>query len=253
MDDLGTGKALVYNSNNMVERRLRVLREARRMIAASDSTEFSVDELCARADVAKSTVYKAFGSKDHIIALAIQQYMDDYASKVQFELAADTIEGRLERLIKSGTGMLRIRSYTTAIQAIHSAPATHRAIRAAIRRISSESNRPLLQVMHEEGGLDAGVTVEKVSETITSAMYALQSDWSHGDLADNEVVERFCEVYLLILMGFSSGRWRERSERWLHMLRHRTPEWERLWSLALGEISARGSQRPKPKDRRSVG
>ena len=81
-DDPGAGKTLVYKSNNMVERRLRILREARRMIAETDSIDFSLEELCARAGVAKNTIYNAFGNKENVIASAIQQYIEDFSASV---------------------------------------------------------------------------------------------------------------------------------------------------------------------------
>ena len=59
-------KQLVYSSPSIHERRRRILREARRLLAESGLEKFSIRTLCKRADVAQRTLYNAFHNRDRI-------------------------------------------------------------------------------------------------------------------------------------------------------------------------------------------
>lgn len=146
MDEFPGGRALIYKSDNIYERRRRILREARKMIAEFGLAGFSVRDLCSRAGIAQKTLYNAFGSKENVIALAIRQYMADFNERTVTRFDAATLEGRLERLIKVHSRNTQIRPYTTAIMAVYnSRPPTSRSGRpsaASPRRVGNRSRRP---------------------------------------------------------------------------------------------------------------
>src|SRR5688500_15915675 len=109
MDEFTGGRALVYRSDNIVERRKRILREARKLIAETGLSGFSVRELAHRAGIAQKTLYNAFGSKENVIALAIRQYMDDFNARMTTRFDHGTLEERLEKLIKVHSRNVQIR------------------------------------------------------------------------------------------------------------------------------------------------
>jgi len=243
MDDLGAGKALVYKSNNMLERRLRILREARRMIAETASIDFSMEELCARAGVAKNTIYNAFGNKENVIASAIQQYIVDFSSTVTSVHDPLSLTGRLERTIKSSVGLPQIRAYTTIIFALYNSSKVDPQIRAAIRGVAVRLHTPFVERLAELGQLAPGTTAEQMVAALTSSVYAVHSDWTHGEVQDHALVDRICEAALVVTAGFTYGALREEALGWLDSLRMRDARWMEL--LKLGEAPRqRGSRRP---------
>lgn len=231
-EDIGGGKALVYKSSSMVERRLRILREARRMIAETDSIDFSLEELCARAGVAKNTIYNAFGSKENVIASAIQQYIEDFSASVTSVNDRNTVEGRLERLIKSSVGLPQIRAYTTAIMAIYNSPKADPQIRAAIRDVPVRLHTPFVERLAELGRLAPGVAPEQMVAAMITSNYAVYSDWTHGEIPDDGLVDRICEAWLVVMAGFTTDGLRKETLEWLDLVRTHDPRWTALLKLA---------------------
>ena len=139
----GLGEALpahpdrttVYSSPSMVERRNRILREARKMIAEGGIENFSIRALCRRADVAQRTLYNAFHDKDRIIALAIRQAYDEVNQFIRYRTSADTLEGIVDRLISVNQRNLRAPHYTRAVTSIYFALNTSTDIWNALREM----------------------------------------------------------------------------------------------------------------------
>src|ERR1700759_1334726 len=108
-----------YASPTILARRHRILREARKMIAKGGITTLSMDEVSRRAGVAKRTLYNAFQSKERLIAAAIQQYFDEYASRITYSTEEATLERILERLIVVARRNMAIRNYTRALMNVY--------------------------------------------------------------------------------------------------------------------------------------
>jgi AcrR family transcriptional regulator len=247
MDDFTGGKALVYKSDNIYERRRRILREARKMISESGLAGFSVRELATRAGIAQKTLYNAFGSKDNVIALAIRQYMGDFNDRVAFVFDNLTLEGRLERLIKIHSRNIQVRAYTTAIMAVYNSPSADRAVREAIRNLSEVSFRSYAEVLDVQGAYAEGMNAERLIYLATTQVYAVLSDWCLKDLPDDQLVDRICETFLVLLLGSTTGETQRQAQRWLEDLRGARPGWLALRKMA--EVSPQDLQPPpRPAD-----
>lgn len=239
MDEFTGGRSLIYKSDNIFERRRRILREARKMIAEEGLEGFSVRELCGRAGIAQKTLYNAFGSKENVIALAIRQYMTDFNERAVMRFEPDTIGGRLERLIKVHSRNLQIRRYTTAIMAVYNSPTANREIRNAIRGVSEAGAWPLAKALHESKSLLPGVTPESFVYLQTSTVYSVLVDWCLGDLPDEELVDRVCETFLMIVAGMTKSQPHLEARRWLQDLRDKRPSWTALRKMAeVGSIAS---------------
>jgi AcrR family transcriptional regulator len=219
------GRALVYHSDRMVERRRRILREVRNLISEAGFEGFSVRELCARAGIAQKTLYNAFGNKANVIALAIRQYMADFNDRTSPRFDPGTLEGRLERSIKVYWRGIQARSYTTAIMAVYNSPTAERAVREAIRDVSVISLKPFVESLEASGELAPGVSAERFTYLVTTGTYAVLSDWCLRDLPDDQLVDRVSEAFLLVVVGCTIGNTREEAQRWLEDLRAARPAW----------------------------
>src|SRR6266851_1962676 len=108
-------KPLIYSSRSIAERRRRILREARKLLAERGIEGFAVRELCRRAEVAQRTLYNAFQSKDRVIALAIREAYEEVNQRFRYRTSAETLEGFLDRLTSVHERNFRARNYTDAV------------------------------------------------------------------------------------------------------------------------------------------
>jgi AcrR family transcriptional regulator len=226
-------KTPVYNSEQIVERRRRILHVARQIIFESGIDGFSIRELCSRADVAQRTIYNAFGSKEGVIAHAIRQYQMDFYKRIVCKFRPDTLEGRMELLIRVHSRNTQIKPYTRAIMSVYYSTTAHRAIRDAIRGLNADNLRPLCERLTREAQFAPGVSTDSFMQLAISSSYAVLLDWCVGDLNDDELVDRICENFLVMMVGSTCGETRLGAERWLEDLRDQRPSW-----LALRELAA---------------
>jgi len=232
MDEFAGGKALIYKSDNIFERRRRILREARKLISEAGFDGFSVRELCARAGIAQKTLYNAFGNKANVIALAIRQSMSDFNDRTTFRFDPRTLEGCLEKMIKVHSRNIGVRPYTTAIMAVYNSPTAEHAVREAIQHISVDSLRPFVEALDMRNELASGVSSERFIYFVTTETYAILSDWCLGDLPDDLLVDRTSEAFLILVCGCVAGPTQKEALRWLEDLRAARPGWMALRKMA---------------------
>lgn len=228
MDEYTGGRLLKYRSDNIYERRQRLLHEARRMIAEGGLEAVNVRDLCQRAGIAQKTLYNAFGSKENVIALAIRQYMADFNERSTPRFDLSTLEGRLERLIKAHSRNLQIRSYTTAIMAVYNSPTADRAIRNVIRSMSEAGAQPFAEALAASSAFLPGMTAESFIYLHVTTVYAILVDWCLGEVPDEDLVDRICECFLVTVVGCTTGRVRDEAGNWLEDLRAKRPSWTAL-------------------------
>ncbi len=225
MDEFSGGRTLVYKSDNIYERRRRILRETRRMIAESGLDGFNVRELCVRAGVAQKTLYNAFGSREGVVAMSIRQYMEDFIERADYRHAPTSLEGRLERLIKVHSRNLQIRPYTSAIMAVYNSPTADAALREAIRNVSPTGHRMFAQSLRARRALAPGVTEEILAYNVSTAIYAVLTNWCLGDLEDSQLVDRVAEAVLTVTFAATRGAVHAEARVWLQRVRERQQPW----------------------------
>lgn len=250
MEESVAGRPTKYKSDSIMERRERILRVARKMIAQSGVAELSVRELCARAGIAQKTLYNAFGSKDHVITLAVTQYTQEFNNSVYYKFPRKTLEGQIERMIKVHSRNTQLRSYTTAIMSVYNSAQSDRALRNAVRLMSTNAYKPFVEMLDEEKGLQTKVTPEHITAYLTTNTYATLTDWCIGDIEDQLLVERVCEGFLMIVAASTRGKHKAEAEQWLHDLRNSRPSWmtfRKMAEVEPGELRAAFLQTHKAK------
>jgi AcrR family transcriptional regulator len=221
-------KAPIYNSQTMMDRRHRILHEARVMISELGYENFSFRELARRADVAPRTLYNAFGSRENIVTSAILWYSKAFTDRVLYVEPAHTLRGQIERLIKVHSRNIQIRPYTSAIMAVYNTQNSTPSVRLAIRTLSNDSIRDFVDHLASNRYFEDHVTPKRFSEYVTSLVYCTLSDWCAGEILDDNLVGDLAETLLVATLAFTRGAARREAQEWLNHVRARTPEWERL-------------------------
>jgi len=228
MDEFTSGRTLVYKSASIVERRRRILSEARKLIAECGIAGFNVRDLCARAHIAQKTLYNAFGSKESVISMAIRQYLADFMDRVDFTHDQTTLRGRLERYVKVHSRNIQIRPYTTAIMSVYNSPTADPSIRGAIREVAEAALRPYADAVAQRRNFAAGLDPDRYLQMSVTTQYAVLTDWCVGEIPDERLVERMCEMFLVILEGATVGATRREAGDWLRQVRAGSEAWTAL-------------------------
>lgn len=217
--DAHPDKPLLYTSPLILERRRRLLREARRMIAEGGIENFSVRKLCQRAEVAQRTLYNAFHNKDRVIALAIREAYDEFNAHVRHRTDANTLAGVLDRTIAINRRNFRVRNYTKAVVSIYFGPGTPADVWETLRDMSVNAIHAWLMAMAARDELQSWVDPEHFATTMANVQYAVINDWCLGRLSDDAYLPRLAESMLLLVIGAVRGAVRDEAEQFLLALR----------------------------------
>lgn len=212
-------RPLLYSSPLILERRTRLLREARRMIAEYGLEGFSVRKLCERAGVAQRTLYNAFQSKDRVIAIAIREAYDDVQHKLRHRTDPVSLEGVLDRTIAINRRNFPVRNYTKAITSIYFGPNTPRDVWETLREMSVGAFYPWLLMLADKGELQPWTPPQHLATAMANLQYSVIQDWCMGRLADDEYLPRLTEAMLLLIIGSVRGNTRDAAERYLSTLK----------------------------------
>lgn len=209
------GKPLLYSSPLIIERRKRLLREARQMIAEDGLEGFSVRQLCRRAGVAQRTLYNAFQNKDRVIALAIREAYDDFNKNVRYRTDANTLAGVLDRTIAINRRNFKVRNYTKAVVSIYFGPGTPRDVWETLRDMSVNAIHEWLMIMQARNELRSWVHAYHFATAMANVQYSVINDWCLDRLSDEEYLPRLAESMLLLLIGAVQGKVRDEAEAFL--------------------------------------
>ena len=204
-DAAGNGAATTrsagYSSPSIIARRHRILNETRRMIGEVGIANLSMDDVAKRANVAKRTLYNAFQSKEHLIALAISKYFEDYASKIDYSTEDATLEWMIERLVVVARRNLSIRNYTRALMNIYFSANVDQEIRQAIHEIASKSHEPWIMELSRKGELQPWIDPEDLITMLVRLRYATAQAWAEGFMSDDELVIELLRSFFTLMAG----------------------------------------------------
>jgi TetR/AcrR family transcriptional regulator, cholesterol catabolism regulator len=217
-----------YNSTQILERRERILREARLMIAEVGHDNFSIRELARRAGVAQKTLYNAFDSKDGIVSSAIVQFAHELVATAGTDEANPSLAGTLQRMVHINTRLLNIRAYMVALISIHNSPSVSADLRLTVRVLARTPNLRFGALLHERKMLAPHITPEIFAERLASFVFAGQTDWSAGYVSDSGMIPWVCEGYLMGFCGLTIGEAKDEGQKWLETVRANDPAWSSM-------------------------
>ena len=201
-----------YSSPAIIERRRRILEETRKVIAEQGIAALSMNEIGQRAGVAKRTLYNAFQTRERMIASAIQEYFDEYVSRIAYSSEPGTMQHNLERMISVVQRNRKIRNYIKAIMALYFSSDVDHDIWAAMHSPAVHHNRQWIGVLEAKKQLQPWVEVDRLVEDLVRFEYATINDWAQGRIPDDEVIVRLVSSYLTSLLGALKGAARREVE-----------------------------------------
>lgn len=202
-----------YSSPSIKARRHRILDETRSMIGEVGLAGLSMDEVARRAEVAKRTLYNAFQSKERLVAAAIHQYFEDYASKIIYSTHEQTLERMIERLIVVARRNFENRNYTRALMNIYHAHDVDPDIREAIYSIAAQSHEPWIRMLQSKRQLQPWIDADELIITLVTFRYGLASAWAEGLIEDEACLLNLLRGFLTFMAGATRGIARKEIEQ----------------------------------------
>lgn len=207
-----------YSSPSIKARRHRILSETRKIIAEDGIGGVAMEDIARRASVAKRTIYNAFQSKEHMIAAAIHQYFEEYATRITFHTEEATIDRMIERLAVVARRNMKIRNYTRALMNIYYTHDVDPEIHQAIYAIAVESHEPLVRMLHARRQLQPWIDPEELIATLVALRYSIAYSWAEGRIADEAFVPTLTRAFMTLMAGATTGKARKEIEERLKTL-----------------------------------
>ena len=200
-----SSRAAGYASPSIVARRHRILDVTRRMIGKVGIANLSMDDVASQANVAKRTLYNAFQSKEHLVALAISKYFEDYASKIDYSTEGATLDWMIERLVIVARRNLSIRNYTRALMNIYHSSDVDPEIRQAIHDIAAKSHEPWILELDRKRQLQPWIDAEDLIANLVRYRYATAHAWAEGLIPEDQLVIELVRGFLTFMAGATTG------------------------------------------------
>jgi len=201
-----------YSSPAILERRQRILEETRRVIAEQGIAALSMNEIGQRAGVAKRTLYNAFQTRERMIAAAIQEYFDEYVSRISFTSPPGTMMHNLERMISVVQRNRKIPNYIRAIMALYFSSGVDSDIWQAMHSLATRHNREWIEALAARKQLQPWVQVDSFVDDLVRYEYATINDWAQQRIADDAILVRLVSSYLTFILGALRGAARKEVE-----------------------------------------
>jgi len=201
-----------YSSPAILERRRRILHETRNMIAERGIAALSMNEIGRRAHVAKRTLYNAFQTRERMIGAAIQEYFDEYVSRISFTHPPGTMMHNLERIVSVVQHNWKIPNYIRAIMALYFSPEVDQDIWLALHMPATRNSREWIEALDARKQLQPWIEVDRFVDDLVRFEFATVNEWAQQRIADDEIIVRLISGYLTLMLGAIRGTARKEVE-----------------------------------------
>ncbi len=201
-----------YSSPAILERRRRILKETRIVIAERGIAGVNMSEIGLRAGVAKRTLYNAFQTREGMIASAIQEYFDAYVERIPYEHPAGTMLYNVERLVSLVQRNQEIRNYVSAVLALYFSGEVDSGIWTTMHGMMRRPTLEWLGALGDRGELQPWIAAGELADDLVRQEYATMNEWALGRITDCAFTTRLVASYLAIVAGSTRGAARDEAE-----------------------------------------
>lgn len=198
-----------YSSPSIKARRHRILSETRKIISDNGLAAVAMEDVAKRAGVAKRTIYNAFQSKERMIAAAIQQYFEEYATRLTYHTEEATLDRMIERLAVVARRNVKIRNYSRALMNIYYTHDVDPEIQHAIYAIAAESHEPWIRALARKNQLQPWVDPDELVATLVALRYSIAFSWAEGNIPDEDFVIVLVRAFMIHMAGATRGKARK--------------------------------------------
>ncbi len=192
-----------YASSKMADRRERILDAARDYVAEVGYERATTRGLAERAGVSPATLFNIYGSKEGVIAAAVEDHLAGFLGGDGPPLTSIAqLIGSVKRMPKE---ILRIPHYSEAMAAIYFSPDVDNAVRDTLRATAQSKQSALITHLGETDQLADWVDPAPLNDQLTNGLFAVIHDWAIGRISNSELKKRLLSTALVILSAATTG------------------------------------------------
>lgn len=196
-------------SPRRVERRRRILDAVREAIVRDGIDEVRIRALAERSGVAVATLYNQFGSRDGLIAAALEEdFRGRYEPLSRRTLTLPPPEKFTRRVIKAAQDIRRMREYTAAVLSLYFRPGVEPVLRAVVHDFVATDFQGIVEAIREAGDLHDWVDPAIFANDLITQLYSITMMWVQGHVPETKLQPRLLRVGATALAGISTGETR---------------------------------------------
>ncbi len=198
-----------YDSPRMADRRRRVLDCARRILAEGGVEAMTINRLSEMAEVAPSTIYRSFESKEGVIYHSIVDHMVGIGDRLDAIGRPETLDaleaeyGWITRELQTDP------EYGRAIMQLYFGPRIDAPARASLRSVARTRSGHFLAAMAKTGKLDAGLDPDWIAERQVDLEFAVLLRWMQRSLPDAALADALFASFLFAVGSALAEPYRE--------------------------------------------
>lgn len=193
----------------MIERRARILRAARELLAEGEEN-LTISRLCDQAEVAARTVYRAFGDREGVIQAVIADHMDAICAF----LATAPLKGDIDSVFREydwiTAELFRGRAFARVIIGFYFSLAPNPKTLMSLRSVAHRRMLAWMDYAASVGDLTPALDRERVARHQVDTEYVQFSKWASGQIPDERVADELKANFLMSAVAVSRGPERDR-------------------------------------------
>ena len=201
--------AVLERTPKKVERRRQILDAVREAIVREGIDDLRIRALAEHCGVAVATLYNQFGSRDALIAAALEQ---DFRGRFE-PLSVKTrdlppAEKYVRRIALAARDIYKMREYTAAVLSFYFRPSVDPLLRAAVHDFIAADFRGIVDSIAAKGDLHDWLDREAFAQDIVPQLYAITMMWSQGHIEEPELEHHLMRTGAFAFAGISKGETR---------------------------------------------
>lgn len=197
-------------SSRVTERRNRIIRKVRDLVAERGIEPLGMRELAQECGVAVATLYNQFGSREGVIGEALEAdfrlHFEPLSERTKNLPAAKQFDVRIRTAVHAVLGELR--RYTDSTMPLYFSHTPHPVLRRALHDLVVADFRHILEDIAQRGDLEAWVDIPSFADDIVTQHYAIVMKWVQGHIADDELYSRCIRAIGACFVGITRGKTR---------------------------------------------
>lgn len=197
----------------IVARRDRIVAETRKLIASSGIKNIRMRALAEQCNVATATLYNQFGSRDGIIAAALEAdfrgRFEPLSKKTEDLLPSEKIRQRIEL---TAIDVTQLKDYTRSVMFFYFHQDTIDSLRSMIHDFVAEDFREIVYQIRDLGDLASWVRADEFADDIVTELYSISMKWTQGYIPQADLQLRLMQSACASFIGISTGKTRENFE-----------------------------------------
>lgn len=201
-------------SPGIVARRERIVEQTRKLIATQGIKNIRMRALAEQCNVATATLYNQFGSRDGIIAAALEAdfrgRFEPLSQKTESLLPSEKIRQRIEL---TATDVTQLKDYTRSVMFFYFHHETIDSLRSMIHDFVAEDFLEIIYQIKELGDLADWVRADEFADDIVTELYSLSMKWTQGYIPQADLYMRLMQSACASFIGISTGKTKREFEQ----------------------------------------